>query len=153
MIGLCFKKKLKKLCDEGQAFVLQINKKWCLSNVAIVTLTLGSRSRQGLAKVRAKNEGESHFILPKMWENVRESTSTLPNEFPLSELKSWWTSEFSKNNCRGQNPLDWKVPYIIGKLLKLRCLNGFAWPIWVLKTQVMTKKRVGNQVDNLTPNH
>jgi hypothetical protein len=27
MIGLCFKKKLKKLCDEGQAFVLQINKK------------------------------------------------------------------------------------------------------------------------------
>jgi hypothetical protein len=27
-------------------------------------------------------------------------------ELPLWELESWWTSEFSKNNCRGQNLMD-----------------------------------------------
>jgi hypothetical protein len=29
----------------------------------------------------------------------------------------------SKSNCRGQNPLDWGVIYIVEKLLKLRCLK------------------------------
>jgi hypothetical protein len=38
-------------------------------------------------------------------------------------LESWWILETSKNNCRGQNPLDWKVPYTIGKLLELKCLK------------------------------
>ncbi len=33
--------------------------------------------------------------------------------------------EFSKGNRRGQNSLDWKVTYIIGKLLEHRCLK---WP-------------------------
>jgi len=39
--------------------------------------------------------------------------------------------------------LDQRVLYIIGKLLERRCLNGFAWSIWTLETQVMTKRRVG----------
>ncbi len=39
----------------------------------VATLTLGSRPRQGLVKVRAKNEAqESHFMLSGVWENVRE---------------------------------------------------------------------------------
>jgi hypothetical protein len=29
--------------------------------------------------------------------------------------------------------------------------NGFAWPIWTPKTQVMVKRRAGNQIGNLTP--
>jgi hypothetical protein len=42
-----------------------------LTNVA--TLALGSRPRQGLAKVRVKNEArESHFMLPGVQESVRE---------------------------------------------------------------------------------
>jgi hypothetical protein len=32
-------------------------------------------------------------------------------------------SKFSKNNYRGQNPLDCEVLYIIGKLLELQCLK------------------------------
>jgi hypothetical protein len=40
---------------------------------AITTLALGSRPRQRFAKVRAKCEGqESHFMLPGVWESVRE---------------------------------------------------------------------------------
>jgi len=31
--------------------------------------------------------------------------------------------------------------------------NGLAWAIWTSITQVMAKRRAGNQIDNLTPNH
>jgi hypothetical protein len=39
----------------------------------VATLALGSRPRRKLAKVWAKNEAwESYFMLPGMWESVRE---------------------------------------------------------------------------------
>jgi len=57
--------------------------------VCVTTLALGSRLRQGLAKVHAKREArESHFMLPGMWESVREWTFTLPSELSLWELES-----------------------------------------------------------------
>jgi hypothetical protein len=94
-------------------------------------------------KVRAKNEAqESHFMLSGVWENVREWTPTLQSEFPFWELESQWIPEFSKSNCKGQNPLDWKIIYIIGNCLELDVLNGLTWPIWLLKTQIMAKRRV-----------
>jgi hypothetical protein len=90
----------------------------------VATLTLGLRPRQELARVRAKKETqESHLMLSGVQENVREQTLTLPSELPLWELKSWWTFKFSESNCRGQNPLDWGVLYIIEKLLERRYLK------------------------------
>ncbi len=47
---------------------------------------------------------------------MREWTFTLPNE-------SRWIPESSENDCKGQNPLIWRVPYIIKKLLEHRCLK------------------------------
>jgi len=91
---------------------------------SVATLILGSWPRQGLAKVQAKSEAwKSHFMLLGVWESVREWTSTLPDEFPLWELDSRWILESSKTNCKGQNQLDWNVPYIIGKLLKIKWLK------------------------------
>jgi hypothetical protein len=52
-----------------------------------------------------------------------ERTLTLPNELPCWELESRWSPESSKSNYRGQNSLNWSIPYIIGKLLELRCLK------------------------------
>ncbi len=78
---------------------------------------------------------------------------TLPNELTLWELESWWTPELSKNNCRGQNTLHWRVLYIIGNLLKCRCLKWLSWPIWTSVTQVMTKRKAESQTGNLTPDH
>jgi hypothetical protein len=46
-----------------------------------------------------------------------------PSELPFWELESWWTPESLKSDCRGQNPLDWGVPCVIGKLLDHKCLN------------------------------
>jgi len=80
--------------------------------------------------------------------SVREWTFTLLNEFLFWELKSQWTFKFLKVDFRGQNPLDWKVPDIIEKLL-----NGLVWPIWTSETQVMAKKKVGSQIGSLTPDH
>jgi len=63
------------------------------------------------------------FHAPGSVGECEEWTSTLPSELPLWELESQWTPESSKNNCKGQNSLDWKFPYIIGKILKLKCLK------------------------------
>jgi len=48
---------------------------------------------------------------------------TLPRELPLWELEFRWTPEFSKNDYRGKKSMDWRVLYIIGKLLELGCLK------------------------------
>ncbi len=43
-----------------------------------------------------------------------------------SHVGSWsfkWTPKSSRRDCRGQNSSPWKVLYIIGKLLKCRCLK------------------------------
>ncbi len=56
----------------------------------------------------------------RVWGN---EPPTLPSELPLWELESKWIPKFLEANCRGQNSLDWRVPYIIGKLLELQCLK------------------------------
>ncbi len=90
----------------------------------VTTLALGSWPRQGLARVRDKREArEAHLIFSRVQEIVREWTLTLPSDLPLGELESIRTPESSRRNCRGQNPLEWKVLYIIEKLLKRRCLK------------------------------
>jgi hypothetical protein len=64
--------------------------------LSVATLALGSQPRKGLAKLRAKCEGkELHFMLPGVWESVKEWTPTLPSELPLWELESRWTPEYS----------------------------------------------------------
>jgi hypothetical protein len=46
--------------------------------------------------VQAKSETqESHFMMSRVWENVKEWTPTLPSELPLWELESKWTSKSS----------------------------------------------------------
>jgi hypothetical protein len=99
------------------------NKAKCLDAI-VVTLGLGSRPKQRLARVRTKKEPrESHLMHPGVYENVREWTFTFPNELPFWELDSRWTSESSKNDYKGQNPLYWSFPYIIGNLLECKCLK------------------------------
>jgi hypothetical protein len=99
----------------------------------VATLALGSQPRQGFAKVRAKYEAwESHFMFPGVQKSVREWTLTLPSELSIWELDSRWTPESSESDCRGQNHLDSKVPYIIENFLKHRCLK------WACMTHLET---------------
>jgi hypothetical protein len=71
-------------------------------------------------------------MLLGMQNSVREWTITFPSEFPFWELESQWTSKFSEDNCKGQNSLDWDVPYIIEKLCERKCLK------WVRMTHLDT---------------
>jgi hypothetical protein len=84
--------------------------------IIVATLAFGSRPKQGLAREWAKKEAHE---CARVW----EWTLTLPSELPFWELESRWTPKFSKSDCRGQNPLDWTIPYIIGKVLEPRCLK------------------------------
>jgi hypothetical protein len=65
-----------------------------------------------------------------MWERVWGWKLTLPSELLFWELESQWILEPLESDCRGQNTLHWKVFYIIGKLLKCRCLK------WVCMTHL-----------------
>jgi hypothetical protein len=83
-------------------------------------LSLGLTTKARACK-SAGQERSLGVMLLGVQKSVREWTLTLPRELPLWELESWWTLEFSESNFRGQNSLDWGVPYIIGKLLELKC--------------------------------
>jgi hypothetical protein len=62
-------------------------------------------------------------MFPGVQKSVKERTFTFPNELPFWELESQWTPESLEGDCKGQNSLDWKVLYIIGKLLERNCLK------------------------------
>jgi hypothetical protein len=64
-------------------------------------------------------------MLSRVQKSVREWTLTLPRS---SHFGSWSPDGLkrqlpSEGNYRGQNIMDWKDLYIIGKLLKRRCLK------------------------------
>ncbi len=63
------------------------------------------------------------FTLLGVQENVKEWAHTFPSGFPFWKLKSLWNPKFSKSNLKGQNSLDWKLPYTIGNLLRFKCLK------------------------------
>ncbi len=82
------------------------------------------RPRQGVARLRAKRETrESLHMLSK----VQRVQGNEPLHSQMnSHVGSWsfkWTPKFSKHDYRGQNPLPWRVIYIIGKLLKRKYLK------------------------------
>jgi hypothetical protein len=108
---------------------------------------------KGLQECGLRGKPGNHIPYYRKCKRVREWTLTLLRELPFWELAFRWTSKSSKSNCKGQNSLDWGVPYIIEKILERRCLNGLLWPIWTSKTQVMVKRRAGSQIANLTPDH
>jgi hypothetical protein len=61
-----------------------------------------------------------------------------------SHCGSWspkWTPELLKYDYRGQNPLAWRGYYIIGKLLKHRCLKWARIVFWHLKHKLWRKER------------
>jgi hypothetical protein len=72
----------------------------------VVTLTLGSRPRQGLVRVHAKREAqESH--LPGVQESVREWTFTLPSQ-PTLGIKVLMDSQIFRKWLHKSKPIGLK---------------------------------------------
>jgi hypothetical protein len=95
-----------------------------LRRINVATLALGSGSKQGVARLRAKRETwESLHMLPRVqrvWGN--EPSYSKVN----SHVGNWSferTPESLERNFRGQNSSPWRVLYIIEKILKCRCLK------------------------------
>jgi hypothetical protein len=110
----------------------------------------------------ASQEGDPGVtsLAPESAKSVREWTLT--PQINSHCLK--WTLEYSEGDCRGQNPWDWRVLYIIGNLLKLKCLKWAhiahldIWNTsygqkkgWESKCQFDSRPlKVGNRLDLLT---
>jgi hypothetical protein len=126
---------------------------WCYSstckNELNATLALGSWPRQGFIRLRVERKPMSEG---KVWRN---EPSHSQESFQFGSLDSQWIHKFLEGDCRGQNSMDWRLLYIIRKLLKHRCLkwahmthldiwNTKLWPkersrvkltIWLLTTK------------------
>jgi hypothetical protein len=113
----CFLNTTSKIEGDNFAFLcmmkllpLEIKNHICYSNSStlnVVTLDLGLRPRQGLARLQTKRKArESCHMLPRMQESVREYTLPLPRELPFWELESRWTFKCLESDCKGQNPMD-----------------------------------------------
>jgi hypothetical protein len=131
-------------------FLNPLNVCFLISTTHVATLALGSWPKQGVARLRAKKETrESHHMFP----GVRRVWGNEPSHFQMNpHCGSWnpkWTLEFSEHNCRGQTHRLEKNIYIIGKLLKHRCLK-WAW-IFHLKseTQVMIKRKAESKIGKI----
>jgi hypothetical protein len=85
----------------------------------ITTLALGSKPRQGVVRLRAKRKTrESHHMrkCQREWGNE-------PSHSQVNSHVGSWSPKSSECNSRSQNPWPRGVFYIIGKLLKLKCLK------------------------------
>jgi hypothetical protein len=119
----------------------------------VATLTLGSQPRQRVRKLRVKMETrESHHMLrvQKMWRN--EPSHSQVN----SHYGSWsskWTFESSNRNSRGQTHQLEKFFITLKSYWNINVKNGLASFIWTSETQVMVKRKAGNQIGSLTFDH
>jgi len=63
-------------------------------------------------------------------------------------------SQIFREQLHESKPIGLKIFFISLKIYwNVDVLNGLAWPIWTLKTQVMAKRKSGSQIGNLTPDH
>jgi hypothetical protein len=62
-------------------------------------------------------------------------------------------SQIFKVRLQRSKHLALKSLYIIGKLLKFKCLKWDHMTIWIFATQVMAKRKAESQTDNLIPDH
>jgi len=94
----------------------------CNCTLNVTTQALGSRPRQGLAKVWAKYEARSHMSCSRECKKVRGNEPS--HSQVSSHFGSWSPSgllNFQKSNCKGQNPLDGRIFYIIIFFLECKC--------------------------------
>ncbi len=111
-----------------------------------------------------RSRPESHITCSRECKESRECEGMNPHTpkwTPMLGVGESWspkrTPETSESVLRGQNSMAGCAPYINGKLLKCRCLNGLALLIWTSETQVMAKRRPGSRTPGsppvLTPDH
>jgi hypothetical protein len=92
-----------------------------------MTLTLAHEQDKGLQRCRPKMKFKSHISCfqeyRRVWKNELTHPQVGSHGLPFWDLESRWTSKILESNFKGQNSLNWKVHYTIGKILKHKCLK------------------------------
>jgi hypothetical protein len=84
----------------------------------VVTLALGSRSRQRVTRLRAKRKSG---VMPHTPRSARKCEGMHPHTPKATPTWGIGDSKTSKSDYKGQNSSPLRFFYIIGKLLKFRC--------------------------------
>ncbi len=85
--------------------IYDVFSRWYIS-IVVSTLALGSRPKQGLAKVWAKNEAwESHSMLLGVWESVKEWTLHTPKWTPTLRVGVPMDSQIFREQFQGSKPI------------------------------------------------
>jgi hypothetical protein len=125
-----------------------------LSMQPVATLTLGSRLKQGFARLWAKREAGSHTTYSWECEKVWRNEPSHPKGVPFRELESRWTFKLSKGDCRGQNSMAWGVFLYQWKALKTWISKmGSHRPFGHLKHKLWPKERSGVKFGSLALDH
>jgi hypothetical protein len=133
------------LCSKNGLLYLKHRVHYCRD----LNLGFATKAKAWKGVSREWNPGVT-FALSTMWGN-EPTHSQLNSHFEswnpyrvpnfqrsISKVKIHWIKEFFIPLERSSNLNVW---------------NGFTWPTWILKTQVMAKRKVGIQSANLTPTH
>jgi hypothetical protein len=80
-------------------------------------LSLGLTTKARACKVAGQEEAREWR---KVWGN---EPSHSQGSFHFGSSESQWTPKSLDGDCKGQNPMDWRVLYIIENLLKHKCLK------------------------------
>jgi hypothetical protein len=125
------------------------------NSLNVTTLTLSSWSEQRLAKVQANSEARG--VTFHAHESVGECEGINPHipKWALTlRVEVAMDSRIFKKRFQGSKLIRLKIPlYHWESSWKLDVYNGISWPIGVLKTQVMVKRRAKSQINDLIPNH
>ncbi len=113
MIGLSFKKRFKILFNDAQAFTLQVDRKWCQSNVTMVLFAI-QRWENGMPSYKT----HWNFIQSNTRMLMERALGLLEGKFeillkivdiPLHHSQTWWWFAYAYITCvlSIQMPLIW----------------------------------------------
>jgi hypothetical protein len=113
------------------------------THICVATLTLGSRPRQGVARLRGKKKiRESHHMLPgvqKVWRNEPSHSQV------DSHVGSWtpkWTPKFFRAWLQGSKPIAFKSSLYHWKAIKIHMSKmGSHCPFGHLKHKLWAKEK------------
>ncbi len=119
----------------------------------VVTLTLDSWLKQGGSQ--GCGPRRSQGVTSHAPRNVRKCEGMNPHTLKVTPIlgESWWTPEFSKGDCRGQNSMAWGVSYIIENILERRCLKWACMTHLDISNTSYGKRKVGSEIGILTFDH
>jgi hypothetical protein len=133
MVGVVTTYQRVTLSMQPNAFTRDKNKSSTYMDIYIKYYQMCNNPNLGLVTKATACEGAGQEWSPRVTFHIPGSVGSVgkcegmnPHTLkwtPILELKFWWIPEISEGNCGGLNSLHWKIPYIIGKFLELKCLK------------------------------